>query len=200
MNKSISSSCLLLLSTLAMSSQADVESGIYLGLDTNISLNGTYTVEFESDNSEYESDIDTTGASIFIGYRTANNNRFQLSFSSFDIEFESSNTDEVTGTDFDWQFVYGDKIVQPYWGLGFGFYAYGDTSNLLGSDEDLKGISFQVMAGAKFDIHEHIEFDLSYHAKTISWQDVVISNGFFTETVSMKQSFSYLNVGAAIKF
>ena len=58
MNKSISSATLLLLSTLAMPSLADVEQGVYLGLDMNTSLSGTATAEYERSNVEDEADID----------------------------------------------------------------------------------------------------------------------------------------------
>jgi opacity protein-like surface antigen len=200
MKKSISSASLLLLSSLATTTQADVEKGVYLGLDMNTSLSGTATAEYERSNIENETDIDTTGAGIFIGYRSSRNNRVQLSFTSFDVEYEGGTTEEVTGMDFDWQFVYGDKTVQPYWGLGFGLYTYEDTSDLFVSDEDLKGVSFQLAAGAKFDLHEHFELDASYHIKSIAWQDIVVINGFTSETLSLSHTFSYLNFGAAIKF
>lgn len=201
MNKSIFSASLLLLSTLAMPSLADVEKGVYLGINGNTSLSGTIKIESEKSNSEFEADIDTTGADIFIGYRTVRNNRIQLTFSSYDIEYESGATHEVTGTNLDWQFVYGENTVQPYWGLGFGLYTYQDTDDLFATDDDLKGASFQLVAGAKFDIHEHFELDASYHIKAIAWQDIVVMDGFYsTDTLSLSHTFSYLNLGAAIKF
>lgn len=200
MNKLIPSASLLLLSTFALSSQADVESGVYVGLNGNSSLSGTFKAEYENSDTEVETDIDTTGAAIVIGYRSSRNNRVQLSFTSFDVEYEGGTTEEVTGTDFDWQFVYGDNTVQPYWGFGFGLYTYEDTGDLFVTDDDLRGVSFQLAAGAKFDIHENFELDASYHVKSIAWQDIVVTNGFYTETVSLSHTFSYINLGAAIKF
>lgn len=183
-----------------MITQAEVESGVYIGLNGNNSLSGTATAEYERSNFEDESDVDTVGASIVIGYRSNRNNRVQLSFSSFDVKYEGGVTEEITGTDLDWQFVYGDSTVQPYWGLGFGLYTYEDTDDLFTTDEDLKGVSFQLAAGAKFDIHENFELDASYHIKSIAWQDIVVTNGFATDTLSLSHTFSYLNFGAAIKF
>lgn len=199
MNKSITSASILLLSTLAMTTQADVESGVYLGINGNTSLSGTSKAEYESSSFDFEteSDIDTNGASIFIGYRNTRNNRVQLSFSSFDIEYENGATDEASGMDLDWQFVYGEKTVQPYWGFGFGLYTLEDTGDLFTSGDDLKGVSFQLVAGAKFDINEHVELDASYHIKSIAWQEIEMLGG---DTLNLSHTFSYLNLGAAFKF
>ncbi len=199
MKKSITSASILLLSSLAMTTQAEVESGVYLGVNSNTSLSGTYKAEYENSGftSESESDIDTTGASLFIGYRSSRNNRFQLSFSSIDIDYEGGGSDEAVGTDLDWQFVYGESTVQPYWGLGFGLYTLEDTADLFTSGDDLKGVSFQLAAGAKFDLHEHFELDASYHIKSIAWQEIEVLSG---DTLNLSHTFSYINLGAAIKF
>ncbi len=204
MIKPISAAAFLLLSTLSISSQADVEPGVYLGIDSNTSLIGTAKTEYKSSGREEKDDIDTTGLGLFLGFRFDTNNRFQISRSVIKATYDSDDEAKFHGTDFDWHYVYGDDKVLPYWGLGFGLYNYEDSGNVFTSDEDLSGFSFQLLAGIKLDLHKHFELDVSYRIKSIAWQDIEIeaSNGLFTanETISLSHTMSSLNLGAAIKF
>jgi opacity protein-like surface antigen len=200
MIKPISAVALLSLTALSLNTHADVQPGIFIGLDLSTSIAGTAKVEYEVSGNETEDDIDASAVSLYIGYRFPTNNRFQISRTSIDVSYDSDSDDEFNGTDFDWQFVYGTDKIQPYWGLGFGVYTYEDTAKAIGDNDDLSGISFQLLGGIKLDLHEHVEFDISYRVKSIAWQDVTVSNGFSTETISLSHTTSSLNFGAAFKF
>jgi opacity protein-like surface antigen len=200
MIKPISAVALFSLTALSLNTYADVEPGIFLGLDLSTSITGTAKAEYEVSDNEIEGDIDASAISLYVGYRFPSNNRFQISRTSIDVSYESGSDEEFNGTDFDWQFVYGTDKIQPYWGLGFGVYTYEDTAKITEENDDLSGISFQLLGGIKLDVHEHVEFDVSYRVKSIAWQDITVSNGFSTETISLSHTTSSLNFGAAFKF
>ena len=200
MIKPISAVTLLSLAALSLNAQAKVEPGVFIGLDLSTSITGTAKAEYEVSGIENEADIDTDALGLYVGYRFPTNNRFQISRTSIDVSYDSGSDEEFNGTDFDWQFVYGTDKIQPYWGLGFGVYTYEDTAKITEKNEDLSGISFQLLGGIKFDVHEHVEFDVSYRVKSIAWQDITVSNGYATETLSLSHTTSSLNFGAAFKF
>jgi opacity protein-like surface antigen len=200
MIKPISAVTLLSLAALSLNAQANVEPGIFIGLDLSTSITGTAKAEYENSDTEDEADIDANAISLYIGYRFPTNNRFQISRTSIDVSYDSGSDEEFNGTDFDWQFVYGTDKIQPYWGLGFGFYTYEDTAKITEKNDDLSGISFQLLGGIKLDVHEHVEFDVSYRVKRITWQDITVSNGFSSETISLNHTTNSLNFGAAFKF
>jgi opacity protein-like surface antigen len=200
MIKPISAATLLSLTVISLNTQAKVEPGIFIGLDLSTSITGTAKAESEVSDTENETDIDANALSFYIGYRFPTNNRFQISLTSIDVSYDSGSDQEFNGTDFDWQFVYGTDKLQPYWGLGFGIYTYEDTAKITEKNDDLSGVSLQLLGGIKFDVHEHVEFDVSYRVKSIAWQDITVSNGFSTETISLIHTTSSLNFGAAFKF
>ncbi|MFQ3170100.1 MAG: opacity protein-like surface antigen [Oleispira sp.] len=200
MIKPISAATLLSLTVISLNTQAKVEPGIFIGLDLSTSITGTAKAESEVSDTENETDIDANALSFYIGYRFPTNNRFQISLTSIDVSYDSGSDQEFNGTDFDWQFVYGTDKLQPYWGLGFGIYTYEDTAKITEKNDDLSGVSLQLLGGIKFDVHEHVEFDVSYRVKSIAWQDITVSNGFSTETISLSHTTSSLNFGAAFKF
>jgi opacity protein-like surface antigen len=200
MIKPISAVTLLSLAALSLNTQAKVEPGVFIGLDLTNSLTGTVKAESELSGESDEADIDTSSVGLYIGYRFTNNNRFQISRTLVDVSFESGSDAELTGTDFDWQFVYGTDKIQPYWGVGFGLYTYEDTAEFTEKNDDLSGISFQLLGGIKLDVHEHVEFDVSYRVKSIAWQDITVQYGYASETISLSHTTSSLNFGAAFKF
>lgn len=202
MIKPISAVTFFSLAALSLNTQADVEPGVYLGLDLSTSLTGTAKAEVKSNGStsKAEADVDASSVGVYLGYRFASNNRFQISRTSIDVELESNDEVTFSGTDFDWHFVYGDEQIQPYWGLGFGFYTYEDTAAISRDNEDLTGISFQLRGGIKIDIHEHVELDMSYRAKSIMWQTIEIYDGYDDAKVDLQHSLGSLNFGVAVKF
>ena len=195
-----------LLSINAFTAHAEniVEPGIFLGLDLSTSITGTADSEIELSNSDTkyvtEDDVDANSAAITLGYRFPSNNRFQISLVSIDAELKGGIKDEFSGTDFDWQFVYGLDTVQPYWGLGFGLYTFENTAQVTEKNKDLSGLSLQLLGGIKIDLHKHFEVDVSYRIKSISWQDIEESNALFSKTTSRSHTVGSLNFGAAVKF
>lgn len=185
---------------LSTSTQAMVEPGFFVGFDMNTSLSGTAKAEYEISEYEDESDIDTNSLGLTLGYRFTSNNRFQISRTSIGVSYEVGANEEFNGTDFDWQFVYGEDKIMPYWGFGLGLYTYEDTASPITDNEDLSGISFQLLGGMKLDVNEHVEMDVSYRVKSIAWEGVDVSNGFATDTLSLSHTSSALNFGVAVKF
>lgn len=191
---------LLSSSLLSTAAQASVEPGVFVGFDMSTSLRATATAELEIAQVENEENIDTSSLGIALGYRFRSNNRFLISWNSIDASYQRGPNDEFNGTDFDWHFVYANDKFQPYWGLGFGLYTYEDSAEFLEVSEDLSGFSFQLLGGAKLDVNENVEMDISYRVKSIGWQPVDVSNGFSTETLSLSHTSSSLNFGVAVKF
>lgn len=202
MIKPISAVTLVSLAALSFNTQAKVEPGVYIGLDLNTSLMSTQKERkvFNGIETKEEGSISANSAGFSLGYRFATNNRFQISRTYINVEFDDDKKDTFSGTDFDWHFVYGKEQVQIYWGLGFGLYMYEDTARLLTEKDDLEGISLQLLGGLKINVHEHVELDVSYRAKTIAWQTMTYNEGLVSITRDLSHSFASVNLGAAIKF
>lgn len=191
---------LLSVTLLPSHSFASSDSGFYLGIDLATSVSGEIKAENTDTDYENTNDIDTRTTAVLIGYKTESNNRFQISRAKVKVNYSGGADDELSGTDFDWHIVYLDGVVQPYGGIGFGVYTLEDSAEAFDNDSDLRGVSFQLMGGAKFDLHEHVELDLSYRVKSIGWEKISMDNGYYTETVQLSHSYSSLNFGAAFKF
>ena len=84
-----------------------------------------------------------------------------------DVEYKYGSDDDIPGTELDFQYVYGDDLVQPYLGFGFGFglHTLKNEDNSFNDGDDLEGVSFKLQGGVKFDVHEHVELDLSLQIK-----------------------------------
>ena len=174
------------------------------GFNYSKSIVAEAKVTFEELDDEFTEDIDMSTLGLYLGYINENNNRFLLSYSSLTIDFDESNESEnVTGLDFDWQFVYGEDQVQPYWGIGFGLHTIDDAIILTGTNlegDSLNGLSFQMMAGVKVEVNEQVELDVSVQRKAYAWQSIDIEDDFFEETVNMTYAQTALSFGAGFKF
>ena len=112
-------------------------SGFYVGLDLAASVTGEVTVEGLDYDKDFSQDIDVSSAAFSIGYRTESNNRVQLSRSTIDIDYELGGSNDATGTELDFHYVYGEDLVQPYIGFGLGYYT------LENSGDDIEGKSLK---------------------------------------------------------
>ena len=161
-------------------------------------------VTLEELDDEFTEDIDMSTLGLYLGYINENNNRFLLSYSSSTIDFDESNeSEDVTGFDFDWQFVYGEDQVQPYWGIGFGLHTIDDALILTGTNlegDSLSGLSFQLMAGVKVEVNEQVELDVSIQRKAYAWQSIEIDAGYSTETIDTIYAQTALSFGVGFKF
>ena len=175
-------------------------SGFYVGLDLTTSVAGEFKAENLDYGNEVTQDIDVSSAAFSIGYRTESNNRVQLSRSAISMDYELGGSDDVTGTELDFHYVYGKDLVQPYIGFGLGYYTLEDSADLIEDGSDLTGVSFQLLGGIKLDLHEHFELDISYHVKSIVWEDITFIDGSDSETIQLSNNYQYLNLGAAFKF
>lgn len=155
---------------------------------------------YPQDISKESENIDVSSQAIFIGYRTESNNRVQLSRSSISVDYDFGGSDDITGTELDFHYVYGQNLVQPYLGFGLGYYTLENSGDDFENGDDLNGLSFQLLGGVKFAAHEHVEFDASFRVKSIVWEELVFSNGFETESIQLTHNYTSLNVGAAYKF
>lgn len=180
------------------------EAGYFAGIGLSTSVSGKAEAELENADVTLSEDIDVGALNLFIGHRSVRNNRFIFSYDSISFDLDSSNTSEdATGFRFDWQFVYGEEQVQPYWGLGFGLYNLQDATILNGSNlegDDMSGISFQMAVGAKIDVADNVELDVSLQRQAIAWQEIEFSGFGRTETIQMSYAYNLLSAGVAFKF
>lgn len=174
------------------------------GFNYSKSISAEAKITLEELDEEFEEDIDMSTLGLYLGYINENNNRFLLSYSSSTIDFDTSNeSEDVTGLDFDWQFVYGEDQVQPYWGIGFGLHTIDDAIILTGTNlegDSLSGLSFQMMAGVKVEVNEQVELDVSVQRKAYAWQSIDIEVGSFEETINTTYAQTALSFGAGFKF
>ena len=150
-------------STLATAGQ------FYIGAGAELAGSGEeeYTVGSLSATVDY----DYTAQSIRLGYQQDNNNRFEVSLNNIDIEYTDGGDEETyTGLDLDYYFVWGEK-VKPYLMLGLGFYNYEDTAQYFVDDEDLSGVAFNLAGGVIWQFYEHMDVQVGYKVKAISWAD-----------------------------
>lgn len=195
---------LAVLCLLASSNSIAKESGFITGFNYTKSLSAEATATFDVSDFEITEDLDISTLGLYLGYINKRNNRFTISYSSTTIDFDKSNANEdVTGFDFDWQFVYGEDQIQPYWGIGFGLHTIDEAIVLTGSNiegDSLSGLSFQMMGGAKIKVNEQVELDLSIQRKAYAWESVDVQAGFATDTVNTSYVQNAINFGAGFKF
>jgi opacity protein-like surface antigen len=177
---------------------------VIAGLNYTKSLSAVATLTTDVTSGEVTEDLDISTLGLYLGYINENNNRFIVSYTSATIDFDKSNASEdATGFDLDWQFVYGEEQVQPYWGIGFGFHSIDDPLILRGTNlegDTLSGASFQMMAGIKILVREQVELDISVQRKAYAWQSIDIDAGFASDTINTSYVQNALNVGAGFKF
>ena len=189
---------------LASSSVFAQENKIIAGVNYATSLSAEATATLDKIDDEITEDIDISDLGFYLGYVSNRNNRFLVSYSSASVDFDKSDGEEdVTGFDFDWQFVYGEEQVKPYLGLGLGLHTIDEALILNGTDkegESLKGVSVQLMAGIKLAVNEQVELDVSFKRKAYAWQSVKVSAGFFSDTLDTSYVTNSLSFGAGFKF
>lgn len=174
------------------------ESGFYLGLNLGIG-GGTETVEFSDE--EAEGDYDFTSTNVAFGYIADDRIRFEGSFSTYKLDFDDfDGEDKISSFDIDGYLTLGSEKIRPYFTGGFGLATYQDTAGLTEEDEDLSGITFQVGAGVVFPINDSVELDASYRIKVIAWQAIEVSNGFYSEDLTITNTFAQFGVGAKYIF
>lgn len=176
-----------------------------VGHNYSHSLIGKAMIDFDGGEDSVTEDLNISSLSIFVGYQTARNNRFQISLTRTDYDYDDFDIkEEATGIDFDWQFVYARSRVKPYWGIGFGLHRLDDPLILRGTDKDgdsLDGLSFQLGTGVKIQVVEFLEFDASYKVKAVVWEQVDVDLNFGgSESRSSIYTDDALNIGLAFKF
>lgn len=190
----------LLASSSAFAQDTNVIAGI--NFTTSISAEATATLELADD--EFTEDIDMSALGLYLGYVNERNNRFLVTYSSASVDFDDSGASEdITGFDFDWQFVYGEDQVKPYWGLGLGLHTIDEASILTYTDQkgkSLSGVSVQLMAGIKLEVNEQVEIDVSFKRKAYAWQSIEISSSFSSDTLDTAYVTNSLSFGAGFKF
>ena len=183
-------------STSQSASKYYVGAGIAKGSGTLTQTLGTGYVWTATGTKIYEQDFDTLSVPVKVGYFMKNNNRFELSYQSMDLEY-TGETETISGFDFDWLFVYNDfKDGSIYWTIGFGSYDYEGTGEYFTSGEDLGGASINFGAGFLRNIDKNIEIEVAYRGKSIVFGDILYS----TTTIETDLFMTYFYVGANYKF
>lgn len=189
MLKKLATIGILSIAVLPLTSHAQV----IAGMNFNKSFNGDLDLKYNNNTTTY--DLDTHEASFFIGHKNYRNNRFLLSlnkqkFKVSDLGYSS----DANGLRLDWQFVYGEQILQPYWGAGFGLYSL--KSSPIVSGKKQTGFSLQAMGGTKVSLRPNLELDFSLQMQGIKWQNVKIRNMTSSSDISMDN----IQIGASVGF
>lgn len=164
---------------------------VIAGMNFNKSFNGDLDIKYNNNTTTY--DLDTHEASFFIGHKNYRNNRFLLSLNKQKFKVSDSGySSDANGLRLDWQFVYGEQILQPYWGAGFGLYSL--KSSPIVSGKKQTGFSLQAMGGTKVSLRPNLELDFSLQMQGIKWQNVNIRNT--TSDISMNN----IQIGASVGF
>lgn len=188
MLKKLATIGILSIAVLPLTSHAQV----IAGMNFNKSFNGDLDLKYNNNTTTY--DLDTHEASFFIGHKNYRNNRFLLSlnkqkFKVSDLGYSS----DANGLRLDWQFAYGEQILQPYWGAGFGLYSL--KSSPIVSGKKQTGFSLQAMGGTKVSLRPNLELDFSLQMQGIKWQNVKRNT-----TSSSDISMDNIQIGASVGF
>jgi len=187
MLKKLSFACLMF-SASAASVAGDA--GYYVGMDAFF---GSQKQTLDASGSETSESASAGGGSINIGYRYADNDRFEVEFTKVESEIDSDDT-KMEGIDFDWSFVVlPQSSFYPYLEAGFGLYEYKQTKELSNDNENLGGIAVNFGFGAIYELEESIELDASYRFKGIGWEET-------KDDQKIKNDIGKLVVGARILF
>jgi opacity protein-like surface antigen len=189
---------------LASSSVFAQDTKVIAGINYTTSISADATATLENTDDEITEDIDMSALGLYLGYISESNNRFLVTYSTETVDFDASNgSEDITGFDFDWQFVYGEDQVQPYLGFGLGLHTIDEALILNNSNqegESLSGVSAQLMAGIKLAINETVELDVSFKRKAYVWESIEVSAGFFSDTLDTSYVTNSLSFGAGFKF
>lgn len=167
----------------------------YLGLD--LGLLGFGQEEWSGSGlSSEEYKFSASSRDFKGGYEFDSNNRLELVFTKIDIDFDDSeySSETYSGMDIDYQWVWGKgEALQPYLGLGLGFYTYDDFRDDAG--DELNGVSFNLMGGIQYSVTDRVDLDLGYKYRGISWQEILV--GWYT--VDVRSPVSLVTAGVTVK-
>ena len=206
MSKWIIPSLVSVLCAVSVSAQADSNDKKFF-VGAGISA-GSATHELKATgiggSAKTEVDLDSSAGNIHIGFMLSNNNRFIISLESVGFEDDTGEELEASGIRLDWQFVYTENQVKPYFGVGFGFYSSEDLADLLNdigiaNESKIKGVSFQLMGGVKITASEQVEFDVNIQSRAIGWQDVEVYSGS-SKLGTFEQTTSDVTIGVGVDF
>lgn len=193
MLKKLATIGILSIAVLPLTSHAQV----IAGMNFNKSFNGDLDLKYNNNTTTY--DLDTHEASFFIGHKNYRNNRFLLSLNKQKFKVSDSGySSDANGLRLDWQFVYGEQILQPYWGAGFGLYSLKSSpikSSPIESGKKQTGFSLQAMGGTKVSLRPNLELDFSLQMQGIKWQNVKRNT-----TSSSDTSMDNIQIGASVGF
>lgn len=188
MLKKLATIGILSIAVLPLTSHAQV----IAGMNFNKSFNGDLDLKYNNNTTTY--DLDTHESSFFIGHKNYRNNRFLLSLNKQKFKVSDSGySSDANGLRLDWQFAYGEQILQPYWGAGFGLYSL--KSSPIVSGKKQTGFSLQAMGGTKVSLRPNLELDFSLQMQGIKWQNVKRNM-----TPSSDTSMDNIQIGASVGF
>jgi|TARA_R110001592_G_scaffold320584_1_gene598556 opacity protein-like surface antigen len=159
-----------LLPLMVASSSSVMAGQFYIGAGM-AGLAGSGEEEYTQGSSSRTYDYSYSNASIRLGYQWSYANRLELSIGSIDVEYDENYEDETySGFDVDYYFVWGESI-KPYLMVGLGSYTFEDSAQYFSDNDDLSGLAFNFGGGVIWQFHEHLDVELGYKFKSISWQD-----------------------------
>lgn len=185
---------LAIMASLVNAADKDFYVGVGFG-----SGSGEYTYSDSTGTTEVYT-TDYTITDIKIGSIYKNNNRIEVSYNSVDVTVDGLTDKTLTGLDVDfiWTMDLNNKdgVFLPFLSLGIGSYTWNNTSSLLVSGEDIKGVALNYGIGAYINVASDVDIEIAYKSKTISWQELTLG----ANTLSLDDSISLFYLGARYNF
>ncbi|WP_300427040.1 outer membrane protein [uncultured Thalassolituus sp.] len=172
---------------------------VYLGAELGTgSGEETYLIG----DQDFSSDVDHDLTRFTLGFRSHQDNRFEISYVQNDLSSDDWSDEQITSLNLDAVITVTEFRVRPFVRLGFGFTNYvGSHEDIAGKNEDLRGFALSGGAGLLIEVVPQLELDVGYHYTSIGWEDLnyTDSNGN-TFDYDLGNDFSYASAGFRILF
>lgn len=170
----------------------------YVGAAAGLLGSGTETAEIDYSSggvSESEEKFDPSSFDIKGGYRFDSGNRFEITSTSISVDYEKNySSNSYSGLDFDFLWSFGKKDLKPYLGAGLGLYTYDDFKD--SSGDELNGLSINLVAGLSYNVTEHFGLDAGLKYRGISWEKIIVTNGWSTSEINFTSNVTLATIGA----
>ena len=162
---------ILIISLLILQVNAAPMKDWYIG----VGLFGGKGIQSQGDaNTTTDVAYSSGGADIKFGVIFSDNNRFEVSAIAIGVKSSTSGaTGSFRGVDYDWIYTSNlnnkASMFLPFISIGFGTYSYNNTAGLIGSTEDLAGLSIQAGLGFYLQLKSNMDVEISSKVKGIGW-------------------------------
>lgn len=190
--------------TLGLAAAASLANAGNLYVGVGLGLFGSGEEEVETDiygeSATFSEDFSPTSTDFKVGYSFNEKHRAEVSFVTIDVEYDDEDfqSEEYSGFDIEYNYVFDGNKFKPYLGAGLGFYTYVDSDEWAG--EDLEGNSVNLLGGLLYQINDNVEFDAFYKYRGIVWDEIVITDGFSSAKLELTSSIGLFGAGVKVHF